>query len=312
MRAPVEKLPLAARKDSICILLKTLLNVVRDGWEAEKETISTKVAAILGQTYSLEVDMNALYPYAGEGYAKDRPGEMTKNYFEGFLYQLENYSRKYGDDGKASFNNTVTAKKITLEIDDTGKVSYCGCDIKDGRFRILSGENYLATNINDACYDMLKAVENAEASTGGSGLSVGAKGNVKDTVDKEFPALEKQFSEILGTKITLDANLEANYAKLRPESGFNDAYLGTVTVAYLNGFAYQLEYLKFKGDEMMQEAFQEACSKSIIRVEVVDTLKHGSYNDAIFEDGVCKLQVSIPVHNVLTEDYSQLLVHKCQ
>jgi len=265
---------------------------VRDGWEAEKEPISTKVASLLGETYSLEVDMNTIYPYAGDGYAKDRPGDMTKNYFEGFLYQLENYVQKYGDDGKATFNNTVTAKKITLEVDDTGKVSYCGCDIKDGRFRILAGENYLATNISDACYHMLKAVEEAEASAGGSGLSVGAKANVKETVDKEFPTLEKQFAEILGTKITLDANLEANYAKLRPESGFNDAQLGKVTVAYLEGFAYQLNYLKFKGDEMMQEAFQEACDKSVIRVEVVETLKHGSYNDVIFEDGVCKLQVS--------------------
>jgi len=265
---------------------------VRDGWESEKESISTKVAALLGQTYSLEVDMNAIYPYAGDGYAKDRPGDMTKNYFDGFLYQLENYLQKYGDDGKATFNNTVTAKKVALEIDDMGKVSYCGCDIKDGRFRILAGENYLATNISDACYYMLKAVEEAEASTGGAGLSVGAKANVKETVDKEFPTLEKQFAEILGTKITLDGNLEANYAKLRPESGFNDAQLGTVTVAYLQGFAYQLEYLKFKGDEMMQEAFQEACDKNTIRVEVVDALKHGSYNDVIFEDGVCRLQVS--------------------
>jgi hypothetical protein len=266
--------------------------IVRDGWEAEKGPIATKVASLLGETYSLDVDMTALYPYAGDGYAKDRPGDMVKNYFEGFIYQLENYVQKYGEDGKKTFNSVVTSKKVTLEIDDTGKHSYCGCDVKDGRFRILAAENYLATNINDACYYMLKAIEEAEASAGGSGLSVGAKANVKETIDKEFPNLEKKFAELLGTKVTLDANLEANYAKLRPESGFNDAQLGTVTLAYFDGFAYNLEYLKFKGDEMMQEAFQEACEKNIIRVEVVDALKHGSYNDIIFEDGVCKLQVT--------------------
>ena len=235
--------------------------------------------------------MHALYPYAGDGYAKDRPGEMTKTYFEGFVYQLENYIKTYGDDGKTTFNSTVSTKKITFEIDDTGKFSYCGCDIKEGRFRILAGENYLGTNISDACRNILKAVEDAEAAGGGTGLSVGAKGNVKETVDKEFPALEKEFSDILGTKITLDANLESNYSKNRSDSYFNDGILGTVTVAYFKGFASNLEYLKFKGDEMMQEAFQEACEKGIIRLEVVDALKHGTYNDVIFEDGICKLQV---------------------
>ena len=184
---------------------------MRDSWEAHKDSISSRVATLLGETYTLEVDMHAIYPYAGDGYAKDRPGEMTKSYFEGFADQLENYIKTYGDDGKATFNSTVSTKKITFEIDDAGKVSYCGCDIKEGRFRILAGETYLGTNISDACRNILKAVEDAEAAGGGSGLSVGAKANVKETVDKEFPALEKEFSDILGTKITLDANLEANY-----------------------------------------------------------------------------------------------------
>ena len=264
---------------------------MRDGWEAEKDAIASKIAGLLGETYSLEVDMNAIFAYAVDNYVKDRPGDVTKNYFDGFVYQLEVYLQKYGDDGKATFNKTVTAKKITLEVDDSGRFTYCGCDIKDGCFRILTAENYLGTNVSDACYYMLKAVEDAEASAGSSGLSVGAKANVKETIDKEFPTLEKQFEQVLGKKLTLDANLEANYAKLRPESGFNDAQLGSATLAYFQGFIYQLEYSKFKGDDMMQEAFQEACDKSIIRVEVVDTLKHGTYNDVIFEDGICKLQV---------------------
>lgn len=266
---------------------------MRDAWESQKDSFSSKIAALLGETYTLEVDMNAVYAYATDGYSKDRPGEMTKSYFEAFVGHLEDYLKVYGDDGKATFNANVSTKKITFEVEDTGKFTYCGCDIKEGRFRILAAENYLGTNVYDACNkrNILKAVEDAEAATGGSGLSVGAKANVKETVDKEFPNLEKQFSDILGTKITLDANLESNYAKNRGSSDFNDAMLGTVTVAYFQGFASNLEYLKFKGDEMMQEAFQEACSKNTIQVEVVDKLQHGTYNDVIFEDGVCKLQV---------------------
>lgn len=255
-----------------------------------KDTISSKVAQLLGETYTLEVDMNAVYAYATSGYAKDSPGRMTKDYFEAFADQLENYVKTYGDDGKTTFNKMVTAKQISFEIDDTKKFTYCGCDIKEGRFRILAAEGYLATNISDACRNIVKAVEDAEAAGGGSGLSVGAKANVKSTVDKEFPTLSNKFSEVLGTKITLDANLEANNKKNSEKSGYNDAKLGTVTVAYFQGFLDKLGYLKFEGDDMMQEAFQDACSKGTIRLEVVDKLQHGSYNDVIFEDGVCKIQ----------------------
>jgi hypothetical protein len=267
---------------------------VRDSWEKEKDVISSKIANLLGESYTLDVDMHALYPYATSGYSQTRPGGMTKDYFDAFVDKLEYYVRTYGDDGKTTFNKMVTTKKISLEIDGTGRFSYCGCDIKEGRFRILAAEEYLGTNIYDACQNMIKAVEDAEASGGEKGLSVGAKANVKETVDKEFPTFTSQFSEILGTKITLDANLESNYKKISGVSSYSDAILGTVTVAYFQGFVDNLTSLKFKGDDMMQEAFQDACSKGTIRLEVVDALKHGTYNDVIFEDGICKLQVSPP------------------
>jgi hypothetical protein len=297
-KAPIEKLPLAARKDSMAFdfVGVSLIVLVRDSWEAHRDSLSSKVSSLLGETYTLDVNMNAIYPYADESsYAKNSPGQMTKSYFDSFIYHLESYVKKYGDDGKATFNNTVSAKKITFEVDDTGKFSYCGCDIKDGRFRILAKDNYLGTNINDACYEMVKAVEAAEAATGAGGLSVGAKANVKETVDKDFPALENEFAEILGDKVTLDSNLDANNTKLRAKSGgYNDSQLGTVTLDYFRRFADQLIYLKFKGDEMMQEGFMEACDKKIIRLEVVDSLKYNTYNDIIFEEGVCKLQVCFP------------------
>jgi hypothetical protein len=235
--------------------------------------------------------MNQVYAYATDGYAKDRPGDLTNAYYESFVSNIENYVKKYGDDGKATFNSVVPTRKITLEVDDTGKVGYCGCDIKEGRFRILSGETYLGTNIYDSCYKIINAVQDAEAAAGGASLSVSAKANVKEAFEKERANLEKELSELIGVTVNADPNAEAIYAIMKSVSGFNDAQLGTSIMAYFKGFTYCLEYLKFKGDEMMQEAFQEACSKNIVRMEVVDSLKNGTYNDAIFEDGVCKLQV---------------------
>lgn len=239
--------------------------------------------------------MNALYPYAeNDSWARNSPGALTKSYYEGFIYRLERFLTDCGDDGKKSFNETVSSKKISLEIDEDLTVGYCGCDIKDGRFRIIPGPTYLGTNVDDACQYILKAVEAAEAASGAGGLSVGAKANVKDTIDKRFPSLEKEFEEILGAKYALDANLEANYQLNKIQSGFNDGSLGTATVSYFEGFKYQLEYLKFKGDEMMQEAFHDSCEKRVIQLTVVDKLhpdSYTSYNDVRFEEGICKLQV---------------------
>jgi len=281
--------------------------LVRDYWEANRESIQSQISKLLGETYTCEVNLNALYAYVEPGsWAANSPGQLTKSYLEGFVYQLEQYLSKYGDDGKKTFNQVVTKKIITLEVDD-GDFSYCGCDVKDGKFRIISKETYLGTNVSDACYYMLKAIEKAEEAAGGASLSVGAKANVKETLDVELPALEKQFAELIGTKVTLDTNLEANFAKMKKQSGFNDGYFGKVTLDYFSSFAYNLEYLKFKDDDMMQEAFQEACDKNTIRLEVVDKLQHGSYHDIIFEDGVCKLQVCLRVF-MTNEDYSQLLV----
>ena len=286
---------------------------MRDNWEAHKEAIASKIASLLGETYTLEVDMCAIFPYATYSYPQDRPGEMTRSYFENFVECLERYLKSTGDDGKASFNATVTARKITFEIDDTGKFSYCGCDIKDGRFRILSAENYLASNISDACREMIKAVEAAELAAGSTALSVGAKANVKETVDQKFPSLTTEYSDVLGTKIALDANLEANFNKLRGTSGYDDSRFGTVIVDYFEGFLNNLKSLKFKDDDMMQEAFQEACSKSTVRLEVVDSLKHGSYNDVIFEDGFCKIQVfPFGLTSLILSDGSRLLVDQYQ
>jgi hypothetical protein len=239
--------------------------------------------------------MNAIYPYADPGsWAQNSLGQVVKQYFEAFVYQLENtYLPKYGDDGKNTFNQVVTTKVITFEVDDDNEFSYCGTDVKEGKFRIIAKGGYLGTNVSDACTNMLKAIEKAEEAAGGAKLSVGAKANVKETVEKEFPAVEKQFAELVGEKVTLDANLEENFAIMKKQSGFNDGYFGTVTLDYFKSFANNLEYLKFKTDDMMQEAFQEACSEKVIRLEVVEKLQHGYYNDVIFEEGVCKLQVCV-------------------
>jgi hypothetical protein len=269
------------------------LTFVRDSWESSKASIETKISQLLGEKYTCEVNMNAIFAYADSGYAKDTPGKMVKEYFDGFITKLEPYLQQYGDDGKSTFNSMVSSKVVTFEVDPTAEFWYGGCDIKEGKFRILTKDSYLGSYCGDACAEILKAVETAEAASGAGGLSVGAKTNIKETVDKQLPDLEKKFSDIIGAPLKLDANLLGNYTKLLGTS-FKDSEIGTATVEYFSTFANNLESLNFKADDMMQEGFQDACAAGTIRLEVVDTLQHGWYNDVIFEDGICKIQVYFP------------------
>ena len=110
---------------------------VRDQWEAQLASLSSRVTVLLGQIYTFEIDLAALYPHA-IGWAKRNPGAITtRRYFEDFTTSLEHYVRRYGC-----------------------QWPFDGC-----------------------------------------------KGNVRATVEKEFPSLQKRFSEILGMNIKLDSNL---------------------------------------------------------------------------------------------------------
>jgi hypothetical protein len=75
---PAEKLPLALRKNSTLLdsgkAHRTNINAVRDEWESKKGDLEKKLAGILGVEWTLDVQPNALYPYATEGYAKDSLG----------------------------------------------------------------------------------------------------------------------------------------------------------------------------------------------------------------------------------------------
>ena len=67
---PVEKLPLAVRKD------------LRDNWDAKKPELEKELSDILGEPWTIEVDPLQIYAYATEGYAKESTGSMLKEYAE--------------------------------------------------------------------------------------------------------------------------------------------------------------------------------------------------------------------------------------
>ena len=71
---PADKLPLAARKNRqfvswllTSISWLTLPHLVRDEYEAKKEQNETELSKILGETWKIEINPLAIFPYCEEG-----------------------------------------------------------------------------------------------------------------------------------------------------------------------------------------------------------------------------------------------------
>src|SRR5436189_6232228 len=67
-KAPLEKLPLATRKD------------IRDNYESVKPELLKQIEdlRVTGIPYTIDINVNEVFAYATESYSKDRPGKMFK------------------------------------------------------------------------------------------------------------------------------------------------------------------------------------------------------------------------------------------
>jgi hypothetical protein len=71
------------RTGNACILgtcTDQLTLPVRDDWDSSKDGLEKSISDVLGQPWTIEVDMNQLYAYCKEGYAKASTGSMVAQY----------------------------------------------------------------------------------------------------------------------------------------------------------------------------------------------------------------------------------------
>jgi hypothetical protein len=182
-----------------------------------------------------------------------------------------------------------------MAFDTTGTIRYCGCDIHDGTLRVLFQENNLGTNISNAT--SITALEDAlTAATPAAALSYSARHSIATEWEAGVEALQKKIgAQLNNPKIVLDPNFEAVYAALnaapvvakdRPDW---EKQLGYMMQQYYEGLLWTLQCAKFETDDMLQEGFEEAVDKGIIRFRIVEKLGR-SYNETVIEDGVLYLQ----------------------
>ncbi|KAI1121256.1 hypothetical protein F5Y10DRAFT_282630 [Nemania abortiva] len=305
---PVEKLPLALRKS------------VRDAWDAKKEAIEAKISETLGVAWTIDVNPNQIYAYAKDGYAKENLGGCIHEYFSSAAYSLSEFENTYGEDGLGELNTICHAHVLTMDVDDEKRFTYCGADVVDGRLRLLFAPDRLGTNIS-SCLErdtLLKALNEAPAPEGAA-MSYAARTGIRTGYDPKIEAVRARVAELLAKPdINLNPNFEENFAKLLAESKVkkNDLsktwqeQFGSWIRLYFEGLVSGLEWQKFEDDELLQEGFNEVVDKGEVVFRIVDTLKEGSYNECVIEDGILYLQTTPKKWGSNMSDIAQKLVDK--
>ncbi|KAH8832185.1 hypothetical protein DL96DRAFT_1678378 [Flagelloscypha sp. PMI_526] len=297
---PAYKLSLAVRKN------------LRDEWEANKDGFDKKVSDLLGVDWSFDFDPLALYPYAEatDNYSKEYFGRLFKQYGEGASWQLENYVNEFGSDGKQEINTICHAHVIQLDVGEPEQINrnYLGCEVRDGKLRILFKEQQFGSNNQWALQGdtLLPALQVAAAKAPDSGaMSFFARMGVSTDYKEIADEAEKKIADLLqNPKLKYEPNFEETYNKVmdnlkkepdalswmgnwQPERQF-----APLTAGYLRALAYILDTSGYGTDDMLKEGFNESITSNIIKFRVVDTLKRNKYCEVDIEDGVLYLQSS--------------------
>ncbi|KAG6004506.1 hypothetical protein E4U43_000720 [Claviceps pusilla] len=137
---PVEKLPLAVRKD------------VRDNWEAKKPDWEKKISDILRTPWTIDMDVHQIYAYATDGWAKECTGSMLNAYLESAEMQLKSFIAKHGDAARTEINALAHAHQLTMRLDTDNLVSCGGSQVipTTGQLAILVQQAKLGTNVDEA------------------------------------------------------------------------------------------------------------------------------------------------------------------
>ncbi|GAM85435.1 hypothetical protein ANO11243_034420 [Dothideomycetidae sp. 11243] len=220
-----------------------------------------------------------------------------RRYLDAAVYNLKDFVNKFGDDGKNELNNVASAHVIGMDETQDTTISYCGCDVHEGKLRILFAKGYFATNVADATYRDALQEALSKAGSSGSALDFNTRTGIKNDWDPKIGAVKQRLEAITGFKdLTITPNFEATFAALdgKPEmtSGWQKQ-LGQYTLAYFQGLVDNLTSAGFEKDDMLQEGLQEAMEKKEIKFEIVDKLSKGSYNEAVPEDGILYLRTVV-------------------
>lgn len=211
------------------------------------------------------------------------------------VHNLKRFVNMFGEDGKGEINTVCPKHQVVFGPQDATKFSYGGLVVKDGALHLVFADGKLGVNANDVSVEVAKALKDAPAAPGASSFNIDARNSVRDKYDPNVEAVRASIAGLVNLpSLKLNPNFEHNasmLAKTAEEHTNWDKQLGAGTLSYFSALENQIKRAGFKGDDMLQEGFQEAAEKGEICFRIVDKLTKGSYNEVIFEDGVLYIQV---------------------
>ncbi|TEB34308.1 hypothetical protein FA13DRAFT_80648 [Coprinellus micaceus] len=217
--APIEKLPLAVRKD------------IRDNYDSKKEEFAAEASKLVGTPFVINFNPNQVMAYATD--SSTTAGYIFSGYAEGFISGLKKFVEYYEDTGKEYFNKVVTQSEVTLEANPIGdEADTISLDIKDGVIRILFHHKKLGYNQSWLDKDnFVKAVDAVTTET----LSLKAKASIEKEWDENVDDVTKEIGAILNLPdVVLDPNFEEVYTTLKKEKKGDDSWemsFGTAVLA---------------------------------------------------------------------------------
>jgi len=222
---------------------------------------------------------------------------FSNSYFSDFIWSLKNgFLANHGDAGKEELNTVCPTHTVILIADPTNKVSYCGCDVAEGKLRILFHPEKLATNISHAGEKLADALSTAPQPEGAPSLSYAARHSIKvDYTSQIVPVLAKAQKLLQNEKFVFEPRFDDLGKKLKSGKDVRDDWetnLGSFALKYYEGLVDVLEREKFGEDEMLREGLEEAAPKGVVQLKLVDALKNGGYNETVVDDGALSIQVS--------------------
>lgn len=198
---------------------------------------------------------------------------ISFSYFDSTAGFVEKFVTKFGTDGQMQLNKLASSHTVTLAPALHGEIKkgFTGCDIRDGKLRILFLKDKLGQNTASAATELGNAVTAAEieseAGSSGSELSLAARNSVRTIYEVQVGAVLNEVRTISAAP-TLEfvPNFTTNYTAIRAYVAANgdqrigsdwDSKFGESTLRYFSGFARQLERQKFSKDSLLQEGFQD-------------------------------------------------------
>ena len=215
---------------------------------------------------------------------------------DAFVDNLKFFAKSFGADGIQELNAACPKHQMIMAPQENTKFRYGGLVVDDGLLRLVFAENTLGSNVGDVSKDFATALKNASTAPEDSRpFNIVARNAVQKDYEPKIGEVRAAIAKLVNMPdLKLMPNFEANATELAKSADQGwDKQIGAFTLQYFEALKKGLERQKFDGDDMQQEAFQEAVEKGQVCFRILPKWEDGKsrYNEVKVDDGILYIQV---------------------